>query len=86
MAQFGSGRSGCDEFGRERSSVSLAQDGGDARCRPRRCASGEEGEPAASTSPGDPDSKQLRARTHARGAARTAGALDRAPVIHIGSL
>ena len=34
-------------------------------------------EPGASTSPGGTGSKQLRACTHARGAARAAAALDR---------
>ena len=34
-------------------------------------------EPGASTSPGGTGSKQLRACTHARGAARAADALDR---------
>ena len=34
-------------------------------------------EPGASTSPGGSGSKQLRACTHARGAARAAAALDR---------
>ena len=45
-----------------------------------------EGKSGASTSPGDPGSKQLRALTHARGAARAAAARDREPVIPIGSL
>jgi hypothetical protein len=65
---------------------SPAVDSGNGRRRPRRCSSGGEGEPEASTSPGDPGSKQLRACARARGAARTAAALDREPVIPIGSL
>ena len=65
---------------------SPAVDSGNGRRRPRRCSSGGEGEPEASTSPGDPGSKQLRACARARDAARTAAALDREPVIPIGSL
>ena len=40
----------------------------------------------ASTSPGTQAGKQLRALTHAHGAARAAAALDRGAVIPIGSL
>ena len=39
-------------------------------------SNGGESKPGASTLPGDPDSKQLRARTHVRGAAHAAVALD----------
>jgi hypothetical protein len=76
-AQFGSRGTEYGEFQRGRRRVSSAVDSEIERRRPRWCSSGGRSEPRASTSPGGSGSKQLRACTHARGAARAADALDR---------
>ena len=77
-AQLGSGRIGCGEFERERAVGVLwswtEKSGGAVRAGAQR---GGGSEPGASTLPGGTGSKQLRACTHARGAARAAAALDR---------
>ena len=78
-AQFGLKGVEYGEFQGERRRVPSAVDREVERRRPRWCSRGERSEPRASTSPGDSGSKQLRALTHAGGAARAVAALDRAP-------
>ena len=73
-------------FEREARRDSSAQDGENARRCPCWCLRGGGSEPGASTSCGDAAGKQLRACTHARGAACATAALDRGSVILIGSL
>jgi len=85
-AQIGLRGIGGDEFVRESCRGSSVVDRENARRRPRWCSRGGGSELGAATSRSDAAGKQLRACTHARGAACAAAALDRGPVILIGSL
>jgi hypothetical protein len=73
-------------FEREARRDSPALDGENARRRPCWCLREGGSEPGRPRRLATQASRQLRARTGARGAARTAAALDREPVIPIGSL